>query len=136
VLVKGLCRPDDVGTAFNSGAAGVWISNHGGRQLDGSPATAHVLASCAEAAGGRGPVIVDGGIRRGVDILRAVALGADAVAVGRPVLWGLGAGGEPGVRRALSMLLGEFDLAMALSGVRSVGETRGLGDALVRPLRG
>jgi 4-hydroxymandelate oxidase len=115
VLVKGLCRPDDVGTAFNSGAAGVWISNHGGRQLDGSPATAHVLASCAEAAGGRGPVIVDGGIRRGVDILRAVALGADAVAVGRPVLWGLGAGGEPGVRRALSMLLGEFDLAMALS---------------------
>jgi 4-hydroxymandelate oxidase len=81
-------------------------------------------------------VIVDGGIRRGVDILRAVALGADAVAVGRPVLWGLGAGGEPGVRRALSMLLGEFDLAMALSGVRSVGETRGLGDALVRPLRG
>lgn len=132
VLVKGICRADDVGAAFESGAAGVWISNHGGRQLDGSPATAHVLADCADAASGRGLVLVDGGVRRGVDVLRALALGADAVAVGRPVLWGLGAGGQAGVERALSMLLAEFDLSMALAGVRSPGELRGLGRSLVR----
>jgi len=136
VLVKGICRADDVGAAFESGAAGVWISNHGGRQLDGSPATAHVLADCADAASGRGPVLVDGGVRRGVDVLRALALGADAVAVGRPVLWGLGAGGQAGVERALSMLLAEFDLSMALAGVRSSGELRGLGRSLVRHTAG
>lgn len=132
ILVKGLCRPDDVQSAFNAGAKGVWISNHGGRQLDGAPATASVLARCAEAAHGRGTVIVDGGIRRGIDILRAIALGADAVAVGRPVLWGLGAGGEAGVTRALAMLSQEFDLAMALAGVRSISEIRALAHDLVR----
>ena len=132
VLVKGLCRTDDVRAAFDSGARGVWVSNHGGRQLDGAPATARVLAACAKAAQGRGPVVVDGGIRRGVDILRALALGADAVAVGRPILWGLGAGGEAGVARALAMLTGEFELAMALAGVRSVEEIRSLGADLVR----
>lgn len=132
VLVKGLCRPDDVDLAFKSGARGVWISNHGGRQLDGSPATARVLAACAGAAAGRGPVVVDGGIRRGVDILRAIALGADAVAVGRPILWGLGAGGEAGVARALAILSGEFDLAMALAGARDLRELRALGADLVR----
>lgn len=132
VVVKGLCRPDDVRAAFDAGARGVWISNHGGRQLDGAPATASVLAACAEAANGRGPVVVDGGIRRGVDMLRAIALGADAVAVGRPILWGLGAGGEAGVARALAMLAGEFELALALAGVRSVEEVRRLGADLVR----
>lgn len=132
IIVKGLCRPDDVRAAFGSGARGVWISNHGGRQLDGAPATADVLAACADAAGGAGPVIVDGGIRRGIDILRAVALGANAVAVGRPILWGLGAGGEAGVSRALEILRSEFDLAMALAGVRSTDELRGLGTNLVR----
>ena len=132
VVVKGLCRPDDVRAAFDAGARGVWISNHGGRQLDGAPATADVLAACASAAAGRGPVVVDGGIRRGTDILRAVALGADAVAVGRPILWGLGAGGEAGVARALEMLRGEFELAMALAGVRSTDEIRTLGPDLVR----
>ena len=79
-----------------------------------------------------GPVVVDGGIRRGTDILRAIALGADAVAVGRPILWGLGAGGEAGVARALEMLRGEFELAMALAGVRSTDEIRTLGPDLVR----
>ena len=132
VVVKGLCRPDDVRAAFDAGARGVWISNHGGRQLDGAPATADVLAPCAAAAKGRGPVVVDGGIRRGADILRAVALGADAVAVGRPILWGLGAGGEPGVARALEILRAELDLAMALAGVRSLDEARALGADLVR----
>lgn len=132
ILVKGLCRPDDVCAAFDSGAHGVWISNHGGRQLDGAPATADVLAPCAAAARGRGTVIVDGGIRRGTDILRALALGADAVAVGRPILWGLAAGGDAGVARALDILLHELDLAMALSGVRSADEIRALGTGLVR----
>ena len=132
ILVKGLCRPDDVRAALDSGAQGVWISNHGGRQLDGAPATADVLASCATAAQGRGTVIVDGGIRRGTDILRAIALGADAVAVGRPILWGLAAGGDAGAAKALAMLLGELDLAMALAGVRSTAEIRALGADLVR----
>ena len=132
IIVKGLCRPDDVRAAFDAGARGVWISNHGGRQLDGAPATADVLAPCASAARGRGPVVVDGGIRRGTDILRAVALGADAVAVGRPILWGLGAGGEAGVMRALGMLRAEFELAMALAGVRTTDEIRALGADLVR----
>jgi 4-hydroxymandelate oxidase len=139
LVVKGLCRPDDVRAAIASGAQGVWISNHGGRQLDGAPATADVLASCVEAAKGRDPrsttTIVDGGVRRGVDILRALALGADAVAVGRPVLWGLGAGGEAGVRRVLRILRDEFELAMALAGVRSPDEIRQLGAELVRRRR-
>jgi 4-hydroxymandelate oxidase len=133
LLVKGLCRPDDVRAAFDSGARGVWISNHGGRQLDGAPATADILAACADAARGRGTTIVDGGIRRGIDILRALALGADAVAIGRPILWGLGAGGEAGVGRALELLRGEFELAMALAGVCGVDEIRALGASLVRP---
>jgi len=132
ILVKGLCRPDDVRAAIDSGAKGVWISNHGGRQLDGAPATADVLAACATAARGRATVIVDGGVRRGIDILRAIALGADAVAVGRPILWGLGAGGEAGVRRALDILRSEFELAMALGGVVSPVEIRALGRDLVR----
>lgn len=132
IIVKGLCRPDDVRAAFDSGAEGAWISNHGGRQLDGAPATADVLAGCAEIARGLGTTIVDGGIRRGIDILRAIALGADAVAIGRPILWGLGAGGEEGVARALAMLRGEFDIAMALAGVRSPAEIRQLGSGLVR----
>jgi 4-hydroxymandelate oxidase len=132
ILVKGLCRPDDCHAAVESGARGVWISNHGGRQLDGAPATADVLASCAAAVRGRATVVVDGGIRRGTDILRAVALGADAAAVGRPILWGLGAGGEAGVSRALAMLRGEFELAMALAGVRGVDDIRALGTDLVR----
>lgn len=132
VLVKGLCRPDDVRAAIDSGAKGVWISNHGGRQLDGAPATADVLADCASAARGRATVVVDGGVRRGIDILRAIALGADAVAVGRPILWGLGAGGEAGVRRALDILRGEFELSMALAGVVSPAEIRTLGRELVR----
>jgi 4-hydroxymandelate oxidase len=132
ILVKGLCRPDDCHAAVESGARGVWISNHGGRQLDGAPATADVLSCCAAAVRGRATVVVDGGIRRGTDILRAVALGADAAAVGRPILWGLGAGGEAGVSRALAMLRGEFELAMALAGVRGVDDIRALGTDLVR----
>ena len=136
VVAKGLCRPDDCRRALDAGAAGVWISNHGGRQLDGAPATADVLRDCAsavrESANAKAAVIVDGGVRRGVDVLRAIALGADAVALGRPILWGLGAGGEAGVARALAIVAAEFDLALALSGVRSLAELQELGPSLVR----
>jgi 4-hydroxymandelate oxidase len=134
VLVKGLCRPDDCRRAIDAGAQGVWISNHGGRQLDGAPATADVLAACADAARASRSsttVVVDGGIRRGTDVLRALALGADAVAVGRPILWGLGAGGEAGVARALAILQSELDLAMALAGVPTLDELRSQGRELV-----
>ena len=116
VLVKGICRDDDALKAIDHGARGIFISNHGGRQLDGAPPTAESLPEVAAAVNGRVPILVDGGIRRGVDILWALALGADAVAIGRPILWGLGAGGEAGVRRVLEILRGEFDLAMALAG--------------------
>lgn len=122
VLVKGVVRPDDAVAALEHGARGVLVSNHGGRQLDASPAPADVLAPIADAVAGRAPVLVDGGIRRGVDVLRALALGARAVLVGRPVLWGLTVGGEAGVRRVLALLRQEFDVAMALAGARSIAE--------------
>ncbi|MFO1456684.1 MAG: alpha-hydroxy acid oxidase [Steroidobacteraceae bacterium] len=127
VLVKGVVRPDDAVAALDHGARGVLVSNHGGRQLDASPAPADVLAPIVDAVAGRAPVLVDGGIRRGVDVLRALALGARAVLVGRPVLWGLAVGGEPGVRRVLALLRQEFDVAMALAGCRGVADVdRGL----------
>ena len=130
VLVKGVVRPDDAVLAQRHGARGVIVSNHGGRQLDGSPATARVLPAISQAlaaaTAGRDParmaLLVDGGIRRGVDVLRALALGADAVLIGRPVLWGLTVGGEAGVRRVLELLRHEFTVAMALAGCRSVDE--------------
>jgi len=120
VLVKGVCRPDDALRAIDVGARGVIVSNHGGRQLDGAPPTAESLPDVAEAIAGRAAVLVDGGIRRGVDVLRAIALGADAVLVGRPILWGLAVAGEAGVRRVLDLLRREFELAMALSGCADV----------------
>ena len=132
LLIKGVLDCADAQRALDVGADGIVVSNHGGRQLDGAPATADVLAACAAQAKGRGQVVVDGGVRRGTDILRAVALGADAVAVGRPILWGLGAGGQAGVARALEILRSEFELAMALAGVRTTGEIRSLGADLVR----
>ena len=99
VLVKGIVRPDDAVRAAERGAAGVVVSNHGGRQLDTSPATIDVLARIVDAVAGRGEVLIDGGVRRGADVLKALALGARAVLVGRPVLWGLAAGGERGAAR-------------------------------------
>lgn len=129
VLVKGVVRGDDAARAIDEGAHGVVVSNHGGRQLDGAPPTIEVLPEVVDAVGGRGEVLLDGGVRRGTDVLKALALGARAVLVGRPILWGLAAGGEAGVRRALELLRSELDLAMALAGVRSVGE---VGRDLVR----
>jgi 4-hydroxymandelate oxidase len=122
VLVKGVCRPDDAREALARGAAGVIVSNHGGRQLDTAPATISVLPDVIEAVAGAAPVLVDGGIRRGTDILKALALGARAVLVGRPVLWGLATGGAEGVAQALGMLRHELDLAMALAGCASLND--------------
>ncbi|GMV09383.1 MAG: alpha-hydroxy-acid oxidizing enzyme [Gemmatimonadota bacterium] len=122
VVVKGIVRGDDAVRALGHGAAGIIVSNHGGRQLDTAIATARALPEVVEAVAGRGEVYVDGGIRRGTDIVKAVALGARAVLVGRPPLWGLAAGGEPGVVEVLQHLRLEFDLAMSLSGATSVAE--------------
>ena len=116
VLVKGIVRADDAARAIAEGAAGVVVSNHGGRQLDASPATIDVLPRIADAIAGRGEILLDGGIRRGTDVVKALALGARAVLVGRPVLWGLAAGGREGVAAALGVLRRELDLAMALCG--------------------
>lgn len=124
VLVKGVLRGDDAARAIEHGAAGVVVSNHGGRQLDGAMATASALPEVVEAVSGRAPVIVDGGIRRGTDILRALAMGAAAVQVGRPVLWGLAVGGAEGVERVLRILMEEFSIAMALAGCPSVASIR------------
>jgi 4-hydroxymandelate oxidase len=116
VLVKGILRSDDALLAAKHGASGVIVSNHGARQLDTTPATISVLPEIVDAAGSEVEVYVDGGIRRGTDVLKALAYGARAVFIGRPVLWGLASGAEAGVRYVLEMLRQEFDLAMALSG--------------------
>ncbi len=117
VLVKGMLTPEDARLAAAHGVAGVVVSNHGGRQLDTVPAGAEALPAIVEAVGDRVDVLVDGGIRRGTDVLKALALGARAVMVGRPVIWGLAVGGENGVRSVLELILGEFDIALALAGV-------------------
>ncbi|HSC08812.1 MAG TPA: alpha-hydroxy acid oxidase [Steroidobacteraceae bacterium] len=130
VLVKGLVRADDAVRAREHGAQGVIVSNHGGRQLDTSPATIEVLESITTAIDGRIEVLIDGGVRRGTDVLKALALGARAVLVGRPILWGLAVDGEPGVRRVLDILRQELDVAMALAGCCSVDE---IDTDLIRP---
>ena len=122
VLVKGVVRGDDAKLALEHGAAGVVVSNHGGRQLDTSIATARALPEVADAMAGGGAILVDGGVRRGTDIIKALALGANAVLLGRPVLWGLGVGGSDGVQHVLGLLRDEFDLALALAGCRSPSE--------------
>jgi isopentenyl diphosphate isomerase/L-lactate dehydrogenase-like FMN-dependent dehydrogenase len=116
VLVKGVLTAEDARRAAEAGAAAVVVSNHGGRQLDTVPATARALPEIVEELGGELEVLVDGGIRRGTDVLKALALGARAVMVGRPLLWGLAAAGEAGARRVLRLLLTEFDIALALAG--------------------
>jgi 4-hydroxymandelate oxidase len=113
-------RADDACEAVARGASGIVVSNHGGRQLDTSPATIRVLSEIAEAVAGRVDVLLDGGVRRGTDVIKALALGARAVLVGRPILWALAAEGQRGVVRALEMLRSELDLAMALCGCSAV----------------
>ena len=116
VLLKGVMTAEDAALACAHGAAGVVVSNHGGRQLDGVAATADVLPEVVEAVAGRAEVLVDGGIRRGTDVLRALALGARAVLVGRPALWGLAAAGEHGAAHVLALLQEEIAIALALLG--------------------
>ncbi|HSN26561.1 MAG TPA: alpha-hydroxy acid oxidase [Kofleriaceae bacterium] len=120
VLVKGIVRADDAARAVAAGASGIVVSNHGGRQLDASPATIEVLARVSDAVAGRAEILLDGGVRRGADVIKALALGAKAVLVGRPVLWGLAAAGRAGVAAALGVLRRELDLAMALCGCPDV----------------
>jgi isopentenyl diphosphate isomerase/L-lactate dehydrogenase-like FMN-dependent dehydrogenase len=116
ILVKGLITGEDAALAVEHGAAGVVVSNHGGRQLDNAPATIDALPEVVEAVSGRIPVLIDGGIRRGTDVAVALAIGAEAVLVGRPALWGLAYDGEAGARLALEMLADELRLALALLG--------------------
>jgi 4-hydroxymandelate oxidase len=122
VLVKGVLTAEDAALAIEHGAAGIVVSNHGGRQLDRCLATADALTDAVDAVEGRTPVLVDGGIRRGVDVAIALALGADAVLVGRPALWGLAAGGEAGARGVLELLRAELELTLALCGCASPAE--------------
>jgi lactate 2-monooxygenase len=122
ILLKGILHPDDARRAVDEGIDGVIVSNHGGRQVDGSIATLEALPAVAEAVGGRIPILLDSGIRGGADAFKALALGATAVLVGRPYVWGLAAGGEDGAREVLENLLAEFDLTMGLAGVTSTAE--------------
>lgn len=116
IVVKGIMTAEDAALAVTHGAAAIIVSNHGGRQLDGVPATIEVLPEVVAAVAGRCEVYLDGGIRRGTDVLKALALGARAVLIGRPALWGLAAAGAEGVQHVLEMLHRELDLAMALTG--------------------
>ncbi|PYU21214.1 MAG: alpha-hydroxy-acid oxidizing enzyme [Acidobacteria bacterium] len=120
VLLKGVLNPTDADRAVQVGASGLIVSNHGGRQLDTVPATVDALPFVVEKVAGRMPVLVDGGIRRGTDVLKALALGASAVLIGRPYLFGLALDGSKGVTRVINLIRSEFENAMALSGRRSI----------------
>jgi len=130
LLIKGVVRADDARRAAGAGVAGVIVSNHGGRQLDGAPATVDVVAPVCDAVGDAIEVLMDGGVRRGTDVLKALALGARAVLVGRPILWGLAVGGQIGVASVLGVLRRELDLAMALCGCPTL---ESVGRDLIRP---
>jgi L-lactate dehydrogenase (cytochrome) len=121
LVIKGLIAPEDARIARESGVDGVIVSNHGGRQLDGTVSALRTLPEIARDAGGM-TVMLDGGIRRGTDVLKALALGAQFVFVGRPLLYAAMVGGEAGVSRALTLLRDEVDRDMALLGIRSIGE--------------
>ena len=116
VILKGIMSPDEASEAVSNGADGIVVSNHGGRVIDGAPATIEMLPKIADEVRGRVPLLVDGGFRRGTDILKGLALGADAVLLGRPVLWALAGYGAAGVQKLLEMFQSELALAMGLSG--------------------
>ena len=124
ILVKGILTPEDALEAVRAGVSGICVSNHGGRQLDGVSSAIDALPAIVKAVRGRIPVLMDGGIRRGTDVLKALALGASAVMVGRPCLWALALDGQAGVEAALRMLNEEIRLAMALCGVRALPLSR------------
>ncbi|MBR0680460.1 alpha-hydroxy-acid oxidizing protein [Roseomonas eburnea] len=120
LLIKGIMAPEDADRAIGEGADGIVVSNHGGRVLDTLPATMEALPVIASAVAGRVPVLVDGGIRRGTDVLKALACGASAVMIGRPYIHALAVAGPAGVAHAVQMLRGEFEVAMALTGCRTL----------------
>jgi L-lactate dehydrogenase (cytochrome) len=120
VIIKGVLDPEDARLAVAAGADGIIVSNHGGRQLDGAPSTIRVLPEIVDAVGDKTEVYMDGGIRSGQDVLKAVALGAKATFIGRAMNYGLGAGGEAGVTRALNIIRAEMDTTMALMGERDI----------------
>ena len=120
LFVKGILDPDDAVRALDAGADGVVVSNHGGRQLDGVMASLDALPAVASAVSGRGDVLLDGGIRRGSDVVKALCLGADAVCIGRPFLYGLAVAGEAGVRAVLRILRTEIARTLTLMGVAGV----------------
>ena len=122
VLLKGIVAAEDAALAIDSSMDGVIVSNHGGRADGASRATIDALLEVVAAVCGRMPVLIDGGFRRGADVFKALALGATAVCIGRPYLWGLGAFGQPGVDRTLEILQSELERTMRLSGTRSLKE--------------
>ena len=129
IVLKGILSPDDAEQAIALGVDGIVVSNHGGRTLDTLPATIDVLPEIAGVVDGRVPLLLDGGIRRGTDVLKALALGASAVMVGRPIIYGLAVNGALGVSHVLRLLRDEFEIAMALTGCRTLGD---IGPHLIR----
>ena len=122
LILKGILSPEDAKIAIERGVDGIVVSNHGGRQLDGTPATLDILPRVAEAVAQRIPILLDGGVRRGVDVVKALALGADACLIGRPQLWGLAVGGEAGVAHVLDIFRSEIDRVMGLCGISRVAD--------------
>ena len=126
IVLKGIMTGEDAALAVEHGVDGIIVSNHGGRQVDGTLATIDALPEIVECVAGRIEILLDGGIRRGTDVLKALALGAKAVLIARPYLWGLAAGGEEGVRQVITMLRDEIDCAMAQLGrpdIKSIDST-------------
>jgi 4-hydroxymandelate oxidase len=132
IVIKGILTAEDAALAVEHGADGVIVSNHGGRQLDAAPATLDALPEVVEAVGGRVPVLMDGGVRRGTDVVMALALGAAAVLVARPICWGLAVAGEEGVVDVLRILRAEVENAMALCGARDLAA---IGPGRIAPAR-
>lgn len=129
IALKGIAHPDDARLAIERGVSAIIVSNHGGRQLDTVPATIELLPAIVAAVDGRVPVLLDGGIRRGTDVVKAIAIGAQAVGIGRPVLWGLAVAGADGVLQVLEMLRSELARALTLCGCGAIGD---VGRELVR----
>ena len=121
-MLKGILQPDDAKAAIKCGVDGIIVSNHGGRQVDGAVAALDALPAIVQAVGKRTTVLFDSGIRRGSDVLKAIALGAKAVLLGRPYVWGLAVGGERGVRHVLENLIADIDLTLGLSGYSSFSQ--------------
>ena len=121
-MLKGILHPDDAARAVAEGIDGVIVSNHGGRQVDGAIATLEALPAVVAAVDGRIPVLLDSGVRGGADVFKALALGARAVLIGRPYVYGLAIAGRAGVREVIENLAADFDLTMGLAGRRSVAE--------------